>query len=336
MSDDQELGILSLALSRLNEMGLATDVLDSSADHPVLRLRWPGGDLSLHARISLKVAANAFPPLPAEAYPTVLIAPYVNPSVADALRKQGVFYVDTAGNVFLRRNGLFADVRGRPRPAEPIHRTSTARAFKNTGLRIIFVLLCRPQAADSSYRDIAQLSGTSVGTVHGVLNDLQKLGFLSVDDGDRRLRRQAELFRRWVDAYITDLGPRLTIGTFVTPDATWWQHSTEEVEASDGQWGGEVAAHLLGSTLIPGRVTVYAPQVPKSLALRHRFQRASEEDATVEIRERFWFFLSPKPSPTVPTPLVYADLLATGDPRAAEAARYLQEHDEVLRRLTER
>jgi hypothetical protein len=83
--------------------------------------------------------------------------------------------------------------------------------------------------------------------------------------------------------------------------------------------------------LHPKRAVIYAPDVPKRLATEYRFRR-SEGEGSVEVRQRFWL-LPADPSLTVPTPLIYADLVASGDPRLAEAAADLRESDALLQRL---
>jgi hypothetical protein len=53
------------------------------------------------------------------------------------------------------------------------------------------------------------------------------------------------------------------------------------------------------------------------------------------LRKRFWTIPVLAESDTVPTPLIYADLLADGDPRLIEAAAELRGSDADLRRLDE-
>jgi len=328
--DEQE-RVLSKAISRLREVGLDVRI-DSGAG--ALVIHHPEGDMAFEPRVVLRAGPSTAQLSPQSQLPPLMIAPFVTAHTADIWRRQMIAFVDTAGNMHLRGPGLFIDVRGRPRPDDATSSPRTLRAFKNNGLRIIFALLCDPKLVASPYREIAHLSGTSLGTVHGVLNELHAMGYLSSGEANRRLRRSHDLFRRWADAYAIDLCPRLTIAAFDAPDPTWWRHSTEAVQANGGQWGAEVAAHLLGSRLLPARAAIYASDVPSELVIQQRFRRASG-DGNVEIRKRFWSFPLPQDSPVVPTPLIYADLLASGDPRAIEAAEYLKENDEVLRRLTD-
>jgi len=332
-SDEQSL-VLDKALSHLREIGLDVQA-EVGRDNPqALVLRRPEGNLRYEPHIVLRAGASTAHLAPTSHLSPLMIAPFINPSTADAWRRQEIDFVDTAGNMFLHGPGLLIDVRGRPRPHDVVSAPKTMRLFKNSGLRIIFVLLCDPKLAALPYREIAHFSGTSLGTVHAVFAELEASGYLSGGEAGRRIRRSHALFKRWVDAYALDLSPRLKVAAFDAPDSGWWQRATESVRDSGGQWGGEVAAHLLGSRLRPARATIYAPAIPSKLVIQQRFRRAPDA-GDVEIRERFWSLQLQPDSPTVPTPLIYADLVASGDPREIEAAEYLRENDEALRRLTE-
>src|SRR5262249_50409929 len=144
--------------------------------------------------------------------------------------------------------------------------------------------------------------------------------------------RTRELFGRWVEAYTFDLYPRLTLARFDAPDPNWWTGADDALHAAHAQWGGETAAHFLDRRPRPARAVVYAPEVPRRLAPEYRLRKATGE-GNVEIRERFWDLPDATTQPTVPTPLVYADLIASGEPRQVEAATKLRERDDLLRRL---
>jgi hypothetical protein len=236
--------------------------------------------------------------------------------------------------MYLRWEGLLLDIRGRRQPAapQPAEPGRPLRAFRSSGLKILFVLLAVPSIITANYRDIAHASGTSLGTVQWVLKELDETGYVSPGPHKRQLRRARDLFSRWVEAYTLDLFPRLTLGRFDSPDPTWWTNADEAMDNEEAQWGGETAAHRLNPHLRPGRAIIYASAIPKRLAVNYRFHKAAGQ-GSIEVRERFWHFTDEAPSRTVPTPLVYADLIASADPRQLEAADYLRENDALLRRL---
>ena len=258
---------------------------------------------------------------------------HYNPAVDDNRNGWSFWQIDNGGGARVWLQSIRATGSRDPEPNAASAATTVLRSFKNNGLRVVFVLLCVPELVASPYREIAESSGTSLGTVQGVLAELHEIGFVSIAGDVRRLHRTRDLFKQWVSAYALDLRPRLRIAAFDAPDPDWWRHSTTEVQANGGQWGGEVAAHILGSQLLPARATIYASEIPSKLAIQRRFRRATS-DGNVEIRQHFWSFPPQRDMPTVPTPLIYADLIASGDSREIEAAEYLRENDEILRRLS--
>jgi hypothetical protein len=294
----------------------------------------PSGEVTFDVQMTSRASAASVALIePATRDRTLIVAPYVQESVGELMRQLGVQFADGAGNAFLRRNGLFIDVRGRRRSdaPRPNDQGRPLRAFRNKGLRILFVLLVNPRIRSGSYRDIAYASGASIGTVHWVMKELEGTGFVA-SDGERRLHRQRGLFNRWVSAYTLDLYPRLTLAIFDAQDPKWWAKADEDLRAAHAQWSGEVAAQRTYSLLRPGRALVYASSTPSRLAIDHRFRKA-DGPGDVEIRQHFWSLHSDPSDIVAPAPLVYADLIASGDPRQLEAAAHLREHDAHLRRL---
>jgi len=326
--------LLDSALAQLEDAGVAVaDVSpgDDDTSDALLKLSFPNRiciyEVQLKSRIS---PASAHAKRPSPGRRALLVAPYISDKVGETLRKGDVHYVDSLGNMYLRGDGLLLDVRGRrgptTQPGTPGH---PLRAFKSSGLKVIFALLADPEMITASYREIARVSGVSLGTVHWVVNELETAGYASPDP--RRLHRTRHLLDRWVEAYTFDLWPRLTLATFDAADPDWWKRADDALRASGAQWGGETAAHWINPRLKPRRTIIYAPDIPKELAMQYRFRKV-EGEGGVEIRHLFWH-LPTDSSPTVPTPLIYGDLIASGDPRLAEAATDLRENDALLQRL---
>ena len=96
----------------------------------------------------------------------LLVADYVNPNMAQALREQDVQFLDTAGNAYLNQPPLFIFVTGKKNPGQPKKmREGPNRAFDVAGLKVIFGLLCDPALAAQPYRAIADRAGVALGTV---------------------------------------------------------------------------------------------------------------------------------------------------------------------------
>ncbi|WP_037307668.1 type IV toxin-antitoxin system AbiEi family antitoxin [Amycolatopsis orientalis] len=281
-------------------------------------------------RMSAELAtAVHFPSSPSP----LLFTTYLSEPVAERLRARGIDYVDTAGNTHLAWDDVLIDVRGRRKPAVPTGHASPrgAGAFGRAGLQVLFVLLSWPEAADFPYRRLAEMSGVSLGTVKTVVDELTRAGYLYERGSERRLARGAELLDRWSEAYSITLDASLALGEFAAADLSWWRDAEADLLSSGVQVGGEAGASLIDPHLRPASLTLYATGLPAQVIGRHRLARA-ESGGNVHIRSRFWRAPGPE-SWIVPSPLIYADLLASGDPRQREHGDRIRSGDDRLKRI---
>ena len=248
----------------------------------------------------------------------LLVTDHVTPPLADALRAKGVEFIDAAGNAFLNRPPLLVFVKGqRPTGQETV--PERGRAFQPTGLQVLFAALARPELVGRPYREIAVAAGVAHGTVGWVMAELPALGYVARVGGRRRLVNGQRLLDQWTEAYARTLRPRLLLGRF--------RGDIEALNVRTATWqedllvGGELAAARLTRHLRPGTATFYTqaidPMVIVKLVLR------ADAGGNVDFRRQFWTFPGEAPGLT-PTLLVYADLLATGDPRCLETAQLLR------------
>lgn len=267
----------------------------------------------------------------------LLVADYINPKMAIKLREQGVQFIDTFGNAYINQPPVYVYVTGNRqsglRAVGTVTRAGANRAFEPTGLKVIFAFLCDPNLVNAPYREIAEKAGVALGTVGWVINGL-KAAKLLIDKGKKRGRQVAnyrKLLDRWVEAWPEKLKPKQLVGEFVAEDPYWWQ--TIEIGKFGGYWGGEVAAAKYTDYLKPKVATLYLPEEKRAQLLREaRLRRAAEwtegGPATVLIYRPFWpeafVVLYTKENQGLVHPiLVYADLIASGDPRNLEVARKL-------------
>ena len=87
--------------------------------------------------------------------------------------------------------------------------------------------------------------------------------------------------------------------------------------------GAEPAAARITKYLKPAVITLYGDQPEPRLIVDHALRKA--DDGEVEICKRFWNFETKADKGLAPLPLIYADLLATGDPRCIETAGLIRE-----------
>jgi hypothetical protein len=255
----------------------------------------------------------------------LLVADHVTPPLADALRVQGVEFIDAAGNAFLNQPPLLVFVKGQ-RPADHAARPAPARAFQAKGLQVLFALLARPELTARPYREIAAAAGVAHGTVGWVMAELPRLGCLARIGGRRRLINGERLLDRWAEAYARTLRPRLLLGRF--------RGDLAALHARTAPWpagvlvGGELAAARLTGHLRPGTATFYVQTVDPKVLLQLVLK--ADIDGNVELGRRFWDFAGEQ-AQLAPALLVYADLLAIGDARCLETAGLLR--DQILARL---
>jgi len=251
---------------------------------------------------------------------TLLVADHVTPSLADSLQEAGVEFIDTAGNVWLNEPPLWVWVTGqRPQETADYKRQPTGRAFQASGLRVLFALLCMPEIANRPYREIARLAGVAHGTVGWVMAELPKLGYVATYRKKRILVKPERLLREWAEAYARFLRPKLVLARYNVDDFAWWQK--HDVTEFGFNLGGEIAGARMTGYLKPASITIYGENVPTELMVRFRLRK--DQNGNMEIMKRFWRF--DEKASLVPAPLVYADLLATGDARCMETAEMIYE-----------
>jgi hypothetical protein len=252
--------------------------------------------------------------------PVMLVADYLTPQLAEALKEQGVAFLDAAGNAYIDAPPVLVWVRGERPLAKRGAKEPQGRALQTKGLMVVFALLCDPDWVAQPYREIANIAGVAHGTVGWVMADLEQRGFVIDLQGTRRLRNRRRLLDIWVEAYVRGMRPKRLLGRYRAPARDWWR--AVRVQDYGLQLGGEPAAAELDDFLRPGVATFYGEMIPGKFIADHQLR--TDPDGDVELRERFWNFDYEWPWPTlVPPVLIYADLLAHGDARCIEAARRL-------------
>jgi hypothetical protein len=253
----------------------------------------------------------------------VLVARNVNEKMAEKLRENGIQFMDEAGNAFINHPPLYIFIKGNRTPALA-KAPAIGRTFKQTGIRVLYVLLCNPGLEKQPYRVIAARANAALGMVNWVIRELRELGFLlkisEGKGGEIRLVNKERLLERWITAYAEQLRPKLALGRY-RGAAGWWKEV--ELDPDRAQWGGEVAAAKLTRHLNPQEITVYTDKENlAAVLLPHKLKKDPEGE--VELLHRFWRpDAIPLTKDMVHPLLVYADLMATGNQRNLEAARMI-------------
>ena len=256
--------------------------------------------------------------------PCVLVTPHVRPGKARVLQRNGVQFMDAAGNCHLDLPGLYLFVIGQPCPPEH-DRPPPSRLFQASGLQVIFIYLAslprlrKSQSAaslDANLEIVAERAGVSLGTASNTRRALLAEGYLVETPDGYEPGELAPLIRQWLDAYGRRLAPKLSLGRYRAPRADWWQRLKSDPAAFC--WGGEIAAARLTDMLQPASSTLYLWSAPKAIIMAGQLE--PDPDGDVELRRAFWengvFEMQGCAHPW----LVYADLVASDEPRNLEAA----------------
>lgn len=250
----------------------------------------------------------------------LLMAGHFPAEVKEAFRRSELNYLDVAGNCFIKAGGHLLFIQGRKATAVTL---SIKPPFGKSGLRVLFTLLIQPESINLSLRELAEQSGVSIGTAQSTIDYLKKSGYTVAVDGQcRKLVQLEKLREQWVSRYETALKPSLMLGRFRLPkdiSTDNWQNLGLQ---SGTYWSGEAAADALTNNLRPGTLTLYTEE--DSSGLRQKYRLLPDPNGAVEVYRLFWKASEPTTDvPTVPPLLIYADLLATTDPRTLAIARHI-------------
>ncbi|MGH2361273.1 MAG: type IV toxin-antitoxin system AbiEi family antitoxin [bacterium] len=331
--DNSKLGadrnLLEAALAKLTALGLAAEIdtleptLGRARPDALVRIRHGGQEVRYAVELTrgLRPATlgGALLRLQRLGDTALLVADYITPPLAQELKTRGVAFVDTAGNAYVHRPPMLIWVKGEKPFTRLEAPPETGRAFRASGLRVLFALLCQPALVDRPYREIAGHAGVAHGTVGWVMAEMPKIGYVAEVGGKRRLIQPERLLQQWVDAYARTLRPKLLLGRYRADRLDWW--ATLNPVTYGLLLGGEAAAARLTKILRPGTLTFYGPKAEPRLLLEQRLK--PDPTGNVEFLQRFWTFENDPPE-IAPMVLIYADLLATGDARCIEAAKQLE------------
>lgn len=252
----------------------------------------------------------------------LLVSNYINPVMAERLKDNDINFIDAAGNAYINTYPVFIFVKGNKKKLQAA--SFRGKAFTQSGLKMIYALLCDKKILNRPYREIASESGIALGTVGQVIDNLKKQGFI-IDMGSRgkKLTNSKALFDRWCMDYAERFKPKLFLGTFAGPDDFLKQF---HLESDQGQWGGEVAAFKLTNYLKPGNAIIYVKEEKlRDIVIQNRLKRA--EKGNIEIFKNFWSIDGKEDKSIVHPFIIYADLLEINNQRTIETAKVIYDQN---------
>ena len=259
----------------------------------------------------------------------LLFAPYITAAIAKQCRKLDLAFLDTAGNAYLNLPSLYIYITGEKPVGLATPALGKTGGGTPTALRVMFALLCQPELLNAPYREIVEAAGVALGAIGWVFFDLEGRGHVAGKQKkhNRRLLAPQRLFEEWVTNYPIKLRPKLNPRRFRAENPDWWK--TADLHNLGAYWGGEVAAARLTKYLKPAACTIYCKAVRmretlNKLVTDHRLR--ADPNGNIEVLDAFWNLPDDTEHPDVVPPiLVYADLVATLDPRNLETAKLVHE-----------
>jgi len=263
---------------------------------------------------------------------TLLVAKYISNPAKELLEKQGINYLDTSGNCFIRNDsGIFWHIKGQGGMAK--NGEIKHRAFHKNGIKLIYALLLNEELLNERYRVIASVADIAISTVGDILTDLQAAKFLvKVNEKKMALVNKTKLLEQWVTAFNQKIKPKLVRGRYRLGRQNWQQLDLGNLSF----WGGEPAADLLTNYLYPGVWTLYSNLDRKNLIEKLQLL-PDEREGNVTVYKPFWKienkdFVLPELK-TVHPLLVYADLIGSDNDRNIETAKKI--YEQYLKNLIE-
>ncbi|MDP9821786.1 type IV toxin-antitoxin system AbiEi family antitoxin [Nocardioides massiliensis] len=258
----------------------------------------------------------------ADLLPTFVATDYLTERTSAPLREAGIQFADLAGNAYVSFADVLVDIRGRRRPPSG---GAAGRPRRPTNLfsprrsQVVFAFLAWPHLVGANVREVARASGVSVGQAHDTLAKLGEAGYLV--DGGTVIYRRDELMDHWTAAYPTGLGRRLGIASY-RGEVPYVRKPQPDMPMFAS---GEYAA---SEFITPLTATFYVESMDRQLAIANRWR--ADQEPNIFLRHKFWSSPAGDNGPlvgirTAPWPLVYADLIASGDPRQREVARQWRE-----------
>ncbi|MGA2261229.1 MAG: type IV toxin-antitoxin system AbiEi family antitoxin [Acidobacteriota bacterium] len=256
--------------------------------------------------------------------PLILFTLSVPRKIGRYLGEHGINYIDQAGNCrFLINTDFVAVIEGQ----KPIKSVATGRGIAIPGYRVLFTILANPELLNAPVRSLADAAAVSKTTAAETIARLVREGLVGPVERQRRIMDPKSLLDRWMIGYET-VRPRMIVGRYRTQDANP-AALEERVEKELGEsilwaWGGGAAAMRISKHYRGEETVLHVCNPDNDLPRRLRALPANDGPLIIQNTPNKTAFEGIAPH-TVHPLLVTAELMASADPRAREAAFEIRE-----------
>jgi hypothetical protein len=271
-----------------------------------------------------------------------LVTDYINPNQATWLKDNKVPFIDLAGNTYINTPPVYIDIQGK-KPEKPTHEMTLAKqlgkAFQPKGMKVVFMLLVHPELVNEPMRSIVEAAEVALGTVKQVIDDLIYQGFIiqkatrNNKNGIKEIINRQGLLDKWLDAYPVTVEAKLDKEVYTTDNLELLR--TLDLTNMTALWGGEYAVELYDNYLNAKDYLLYVQPEHKNQILKTaRLRKAKANELLNKTTAKVILAEPPlgiekikgQHGDTAHPYFIYADLLASLDPRNIDAARRFYEN----------
>ena len=198
-------------------------------------------------------------------------------------------------------------------------------------MQLMALLLTDPTCLHWPLRSLAQAAGISLGSAHGLMRELQKMGTIrNRRSGKPDVDQRGDLLERWGYGYVQRLRPKLFIKTYRTTEGRQVADLIPLVKQVPGVLvGGELAADITTGLFRASRVSLHISPDISLDALAQTVRLLPDFQGNVDVLTHFghgpvWEKQAPNGVALIADPLVYGELLIPIDDRLREARGYYQ------------
>lgn len=253
----------------------------------------------------------------------LMISRYIPSPMKDALKSNGISYIEGSGNCYIETEGLYIYVNDQK--ATTLKIAEDTKLWAPSGLKFIFAVLMDQELLNSSYRNIAYTAGVALGNIGSFINEMKKEGYVILGARQRQeillLENRTILIEKWADMYRSILRPKQLIGNFRFKNneerLNWYNHVASDLGI---YWGAETAGAILTKYLSPQIYTIYSNG--DQFELMRKLKILPDQNGEIELLRPFWNeeVFSKDGGDTVPPLLAYAELISSFDSRNRETA----------------
>ena len=329
--------ILLPALNRLKEMtGIEARILDTHSKRNVTAdaiIKITKGQqtyiLEVDVKTDLRTSAltNILNKQRVTDKKILMIAKYIPTPMKDALKENGISYLESSGNCYIETQGLFIYISDQK--SSPLKNSEETKLWAPTGMKFLFAILMDQELLNSSYRNIAYTAGVALGNVGSFIYELKREGYVIASVRQKQptllLENRIMLIDKWADMYRTGLRPKQLVGKFrfskKEDRESWHNHTASDLGI---YWGAETAGAILTNYLSPQVYTMYSNQ--DRFELMKKMRLVPDQNGEVELLRPFWNEeVFANDGDIVPPLLAYAELISSFDSRNRETAMRIKE-----------